>query len=373
MKQKVAILGAGNGGCASAVDFTLRGFDVALYNRTLGRIEEIIKQNNCLKYEGVWGEGGCKLPIVSTNIEEILEDADLIMLNVPGPGHEAYAKVIAPYLKEDSILLMNPGHSGGALHMAKTLKELGINFTVKIAETNTLSYISRMKDSNTIHVSSTDKPVMVGVFPNAYKTEVMEHINKFYPKMKSAANVLESTLSNLNAMFHPQGMVLNAGWIEFTKGDFKFYYEGITPAIGRVIDEMDKERIEVGRAFGLELKSFCDTLYEAGSTTKEAAESNSAYKACQESEANKFIQSPATLDHRYMHEDICSGILVFSCLGKVANIPTPITDAHITLASSLMNIDYWTEGVNLERMGIEGMDIDELKQFIEYGSKKQLV
>ena len=34
MIRSVAILGAGNGGCAAAADLTLRGYEVRLFNRT---------------------------------------------------------------------------------------------------------------------------------------------------------------------------------------------------------------------------------------------------------------------------------------------------------------------------------------------------
>lgn len=115
--------------------------------------------------------------------------------------------------------------------------------------------------------------------------------------------------------------MLNAGWIEHTGGDFRFYYDGVTPAIGKVIRMVDEERLAVAKAYGLELDNFCTVLYNAGSTTKEAAEANDPYKACQESEANKFIKAPPSLDHRYMHEDIGSGLLPIAELGRLAGVP----------------------------------------------------
>ena len=46
--------------------------------------------------------------------------------------------------------------------------------------------------------------------------------------------MIETALGNMNAVFHPPGMIMNAGWIESTNGNFLFYREGITEAIGRV-------------------------------------------------------------------------------------------------------------------------------------------
>jgi len=41
--QKIAILGAGNGGCAAAADLTLRGFQVRLFARSESTIAKLAK------------------------------------------------------------------------------------------------------------------------------------------------------------------------------------------------------------------------------------------------------------------------------------------------------------------------------------------
>ena len=46
----------------------------------------------------------------------------------------------------------------------------------------------------------------------------------------------------------------------------------MTPAIGKVIRMVDEERLAVAKAYGLALDNFCTVLYNAGSTTKEAAD-----------------------------------------------------------------------------------------------------
>lgn len=368
--MKVALLGAGNGGCASAADLTLRGFDVALYDYFDKALEAIRANGNTVKYSGVLGDGECRLSLVSSDIGEVMAGAGIVVMNIPGPGHALYAKLMAPHLKADSVVLMNPGHSGGALHLAAALRAEGAPAGVGLGETNTLSYISRIVEPGSVYVSSADKPVMLAAFPSADIGRVTKAVHAIYPKMVPVDNVLVSTFANLNAMFHPPGMVCNAGWIEHCQGDFRFYYDGITPAVGNVIDAMDRERLAVGRAFGLELDTFVHALYSAGSTTKEADEKNSAYLACRESEANKFIKAPPRLDHRYMHEDIGSGIVPMACLATAVGVPTPIMDSQINLAGCLMQRDYWQEGVNLEKMGLAGKNRDQILDFVKNGYGK---
>lgn len=365
--MKIAVLGAGNGGCAAAADLALRGFEVALYNYSEKSLAAIRGNGNTIKYSGVLGEGECRLSLVTTHMGEAMAGADLVMMTIPGPGHALYAKQMAPHLTADSVVLMNPGHSGGALHFAAALRAEGASAGFGLGETNTLSYISRITEPGSVYVSSSDKPVMLAAFPSVDADRVAEVVRPFYPRMIPVENVLVSTFSNLNAMFHPPGMVCNAGWIEHCHGDFRFYYDGITPAVGNVIDAMDRERLAVGRAFAIDLDTFVHAFYTAGSTTKEADASNSAYRACQESEANKFIKAPPQLDHRYMHEDIGSGLVPMACLATAAGVATPIMDSQINLAGYLMQRDYWQEGVNLEKMGLAGKDRDGILAFVKTG------
>ena len=68
-----------------------------------------------------------------------------------------------------------------------------------------------------------------------------------------------------------------------------------------------------------------------------------------------------------MHEDIGSGLLPIAELGRLAGVPTPITDAHVTLSEAMMGRDYHDEGVNLEKMGLEGKTIEQVLDYVTRG------
>lgn len=361
--MKIAVLGGGHGGYAAAVDLTLRGFEVRLLTFSKARVRALRERENRIDYEGVWGTGNCRIACVTDDISKAVADAELVMMHVPGTGHESYLRALKPYLQPETVLYMNPGHSGGALRAANILERGGI------AEANTLSYIARKTSETGVRVTSSDKPVTVGVFPACDTAPVLEQIHKAYQHVMSARDVLESTFCNINAMFHPPGMLLNAGWIEHTEGDFRFYYDGITPSISNVIRRLDEERLAAAAAYGLALEDFCTSLFHAGSTTKKAARSGDPYRACQESVANQFIKAPSSLDHRYMHEDICSGLLPMAELGRLAGVKMPLTDALICMAESLMNRDYRAEGVNLEKMKLRGMTVQQVLGYVRDGKE----
>jgi opine dehydrogenase len=162
--------------------------------------------------------------------------------------------------------------------------------------------------------------------------------------------------------------VMNAGWIEDTGGDFLFYRDGITPAIGRVIESVDDERLAVACALGVPSASFLENFHQAGLTTKEAMESGDIARACAESEPNKAIKSPPSLDHRYMHEDVGYGLVPFAAFGDLAGVETPTIDALIHVASAMMRLDFADDGLTLEKMGLAGLKAGDLARFVEQGA-----
>jgi opine dehydrogenase len=92
--QKVAILGAGHGGCAAAADLTARGFEVRLHAR---REESLtpLRQQGGIQAAGVQ-DGLFPINSLTTNIEEAVTGADIIMLVVPSVAHGFYAQALAP-------------------------------------------------------------------------------------------------------------------------------------------------------------------------------------------------------------------------------------------------------------------------------------
>jgi glycosyltransferase involved in cell wall biosynthesis len=66
-----------------------------------------------------------------------------------------------------------------------------------------------------------------------------------------AGNVLETALLNSNVTRHTVGTLLNLGRIEAAQGDFWIYREAFTPAVWRIHDALDAEKMALLAALGL--------------------------------------------------------------------------------------------------------------------------
>jgi opine dehydrogenase len=364
--KKVAVLGAGNGGCAAAADLTLRGYEVRLFSRSESTLLPISKRGGIeLVEDGT--EKFAAPSFVSPNLPPVVNGTDLIIIAAPAVAHEYLAKKLVRHLADGQRILLNPGHTGGSLHFAKTLHDAECAAKVRLCETVTLTYICRMPQRARVEIYRRTTNLRCAAFPGGQSAELVAEIREIYPNVILAENVLETGFSNINAIMHPAGMLGNAGWIEKTGGDFCYYREGITQGIAAWIEEVDKERLEIVRRLGLNPLRFVDVFYQAGLTSEEARSSGSVYRAIHESEPNRTIKSPATLDHRYLKEDVGYGLVPMAEIGRVMGMKTPVIDALITLASVMSRTDYRKDGLTLERMGLAGVTAKELPKVLREG------
>ena len=208
--RKIAVLGAGNGGCAAAADLTLRGYQVRLFSRSDATLLPIIKRGGITLVEN--GEEKFAAPYFhSPHIVPVIDGVDLIV--------------------DGQRILLNPGHTGGSLHFAHVLRQAGATAKIRLAETVTLTYICRMPEPARVEIYRRTSHLRCAAFPGSDTAQLVNELQEIYPEVVAARNVLETGLSNINAIMHPAGMLGNAGWIEKTGGDFLYYRQGITPAI----------------------------------------------------------------------------------------------------------------------------------------------
>jgi opine dehydrogenase len=261
---KVSIIGAGNGGCATAVDLTLKGFDITLCSAYApNHILPLINKGG-LEYSGRLGEGFVSLR-ATIDIKQAVEDAQVILIIAPLPIHETYARMLAPLLtkKRIQIVLSGSSSTGGALHAYKIFKEMRVSEPI-IGETDILPYAARLVSPTHIKIFYKVKWRLFSCLPSQHSSDFFNDIKSIYPELELADNVLQTSLSNINAILHSLGMILNAGWIESTGGDFLFYSQGVTPAVAQLIAEIDGERVEIMRKASLKPMSLVELLYRYG-------------------------------------------------------------------------------------------------------------
>jgi opine dehydrogenase len=362
LKRTVAVLGGGNGGHTLAADLSLSGHDVRLFEmekfKPLMREVFETKQIRCL---GEILNGTTSINVVTSDIDEALEGAEVILVAVPAFAHRNYAHLLANKVQPGQLVVLLPG-TLGTLEFAKIWGELGVNSGAILAETDTLPYATRLEGPGKVRVYAKIK-VQVGVFPSSHAkwaTALLSEILDIMP----VENVLEAGLSSMNPVDHPPATILNAGRIERSNGDFYIYEEGMTPSVVRVMDRLDQERLAIGEFFGLKLKPINELLHTSGYGPK-----GTTWEVLNGSRSLTPIKGPTSLNTRYLTEDIPYGLVTFASIADQIGLETPVMDSLITLGRILSNNLVENEGRTVETLGIKGMNKEEILQYLRTGKR----
>jgi len=351
------VLGAGPGGLAMAGHLALTGCKVNLFTRSEERLEPIRSGGGI----SLTGEvhGFATLNRITTDIGEAVRDADVVMVVVPATAHCNIAHLIAPHIKDGQTIVLNPGRTGGALEVAQILKVKSPGVRPYLAEAQTLLYASRLTNPGKVHVFGVKSSVPVATLPAYHIADVLPVIQSALPQFVPGDNVLKTSLDNIGAVFHPAITILNAGRIEDTHGDFEYYVQGVTPAVASVLEAIDRERIAVTSALGIRAHTAREWLYlaynAAGKTLLDAMRANAGYRG---------IKAVATLQHRYIAEDVPMSLVPIASIGQMLGVPTPTIRAVIHLACVMHGVDYWAEGRTVQRLGIAGMSVKDIRLLV---------
>lgn len=356
----VCVAGAGNGGLAMAGHLALIGYRVNLFNRS----EERLSAVEALGGIQVTGEvnGFAKLNLVTTDSRQALSGVDLIMVVTPATGHQEMARILGPHLVDGQVVVLNPGRTGGALEFAETLRQMKISTYYFLAEAETLIYACRITNPGQVRIFRIKNAVPVATFPAYHITDVLTTFKKVLPQFIAGDNVLKTSLSNIGAVFHPALTVLNVAWIEKRAGNFEYYHEGASPSVTKVLEKLDAERVKVAEALGIRVLTAREWLYQAYGVA-----GDNLYEAMQANKGYRGIKAPNTLEHRYITEDVPTSLVPIVSLGDRFGVPVPTMKTIIHLASVLHGRDYMAEGRTVERLGLSGLSVRQIRRLVEEG------
>src|SRR5690554_851910 len=163
-----------------AAYLALKGCKVNLYNRSLLRLAAI-KEAGGIYLSGLH-QGLGKLNLITNRIALAIRDADIIMVVTPAVAHRSLAKMMAPYLKDDQKIILNPGRTGGALEFYNTLVKNNCQADVIIAETQTFVFASRVIGPAQARIFGVKKRVFIASFPSNRIREFIDDIRQVLPQ-----------------------------------------------------------------------------------------------------------------------------------------------------------------------------------------------
>ncbi len=354
--MKVAVLGSGNGGCATAFEWAQAGHDVYLFDfEQFGKQINAINEKGGISCEGEMS-GFVVLKYAGHNLETCVTDADLIIVVGPAYSTEAFGKACKPFVKAGQKYLISPSSCMGTVVFKNALGLKLDDYSVTISDLSTLPYAVRIiGDAQLAIYNHLNAGCKMATLPSSKNDEMYEIIKPVHCCAEKAANILETCLQNANPVLHPCITTLNAARIESPE-DFFFYEQGVTKGVGNLLKAIDEERILLGKKLGVTIEDDPSISVRQGYMTEATYDTGYIYAP-----GFKGIKAQTQLDYRYYNEDAGFGLVLWLDMADRLGLEVPTMRAMLQIVSAIMCRDYKAEKARtLETLGLDGMSIEEL-------------
>lgn len=356
--KKVAVLGGGHGAHCMAADLASRGFRVNMFEmpqfkHNLSRVCE----TKTIEIDGSI-KGRYSLENVTSDIDEAIDSVHYILIVTPAFAHKSYANLLKGRTdKENQIIILYPGAFAGLLFKTILADDCPV-----IAEANNLPYDTRLTEPGRVMLYGFND-INIGFMPAKRGTELFEEVRGIHPFVRMYEDVLEAGLSIVNPAFHAGLCLFSINDIEnWPKRSFFLYEHGVTPASVKMNMALDNERKEIGHAFGYKLRPIEDFSNMADGYTWQEL-----YQAIHGNISLTSISGPHDINSRYFTEDAPYGLVPWSYIGRLAGVKTTYIDAVVNIYNVIHDRDWWEEGRNIRDMGLDGMNIDQIKTYLVNG------
>jgi opine dehydrogenase len=360
----VAIVGAGIGGVYLAAELGMLGCRLRLHDLDDSRLADI-RARGGIEVEGE-PAGFAAIERVTTDPAAAVDGADVIVI-VTGGNHQAgAARGLAPLLRDGQIILLIQGNTGGSLVVRRALDMAGCRAAVDVAEMDNYPYSCWRLGPARIRPIVRKRWLQIASFPGQRIGGVSARLSPLFPAAVAAPNILYTGFTNANAMLHVANCVANAGKID--RGEaYKFYAEGVTPAVARLYQAINAERVMVAAALGATVPSLEDWFERVYGVRGASIDETCRLLTTNPDGPYQATGTPNSWTHKYIAEDVPTGLMPMAALGRAAGVATPAIDGVIRLAATMAGNEFAAEARTLDRLGLAGMDAAQIQRTAEEG------
>ena len=347
MQPKVSIVGAGPAGFALAADLESRGTSVLVYSHpTHLRHANYVVDKGFLRARGAIESS--TNPRVTFDMSKVISFSKIIILTVPSTGQETVFRELKRFTLHQHTIIAIPGNLFSLIADA----EMEVQY---ILETNLSPYSCRMKEGE-LAVLGKKSLFFIAALQKDLSPAFSDDIRSIFSmELKWCGNVIEVCLSNINGVFHPLMILMNAGRIESTAGDFLLYRDGLTRSVANAILAVDRVRIKIGEAFGFRLEGVIEVSNRCyGQNFTDLVD------LAQNSEPHNKLRAPSDLENRNLSEDVPDLLVCWHGLAEKLGIDASPIKAVIVLAEMATGIGYMKTGRNLRKLHLEHLSRSEL-------------
>lgn len=358
------VIGAGLGGVALVANMGLQGYRMRLHDINGARLAAL-KARGGVDVEGTV-QGFAPLELVTTDLEAAIDGAGVVIVVTGSTRHAEVARDLARHLRDGQTILLIQGGTGGSLIVRRELRSAGCRAQVDVAEMDNYPYSLGWPEPTRMRMTITKRFLQIASLPSSRIDAVLGRLGRAFPQAVAAPSVLYTGLNNMNAMLHVGNMVANIGRLE-SGGTFRFYSEGYTPSVVRLLEAADAERLAVAKAYGVSVPGVHEWLTKTYGFQEPTLADTFRRLTTDPAGPYQWTGTPPSMDHKYVTEDVPCGLVAMAGLGRAASVVTPVISGLVALASAMTGRDFVAEGRTLERLGLAGKSVREIQVVVEHG------
>lgn len=299
-------------------------------------------------------------PGIARSAQELAEQNEVLILALPAYGHKAVMDALAPHIRNGQPVIISSHASLGALYLMQLMAARGVKAPITAWGTTVVT--GRRQSGATVQVNTVRKRVDLCTVP-ATKTEdgVALCVRLFGDRFQPRDGLLAISLSNLNPQNH-MGIALG-NITRMERGEAWSQGENVTPKVGRLLEQLDLERLAIAKALGLHVK----TIFEHFHLSFHVPVASISEMNQQMHAQGNGGTGPATADSRYVTEDVPYGLQLTAVLGQLAGVPASLHEAGIAIFSAMYGRDFSTENELLTALELDRFSLDDLQQAARTG------
>ena len=189
---------------------------------------------------------------VTTNIEKLVIQSDLIIIALPSIYHEQAVQALsdAGIWKRRVPIVLSPSRSFATPYLWKIIGD-----RYPIACFSTCPYSCKAPNDNTSLIKRR-KRTWVASLEGDFTHKQIEILKDLFPQAAFTEIPALTTLNNIGAVFHCATYILNKDEIDRRKASgevFSFYMDGIAsrPEVGEKLEAIDQVRLQIAEKLGL--------------------------------------------------------------------------------------------------------------------------
>ncbi|WP_177175063.1 NAD/NADP-dependent octopine/nopaline dehydrogenase family protein [Nitratireductor aquibiodomus] len=342
------MLGAGAVGYANSAYLLDRGHEVTLWSPS-GRSTAALRDAAIIcegEVEGVFR------PEIATTCAEAVENADIVMVALPANGHRMVYEAMVPALSDGQVVVISAQPVLAGYRLRAAITERGLDVPVVVWGTTLLR--SRRHEGTRVRINTIRRSLDAAVWPAGNSAAENLCAEVFGDRFRMRDDMMAVSLANINPQCHLALALTNITRME--RAEVWGQSENLTASVARLLADLDAERLAIGSALGIEVRS----LAEHYSRTYELPESSLEQMAEAIRALGPGQLGPTTADSRYVLEDAPFGLVALVALGRATGREAVLHEAGLRLLSSLYRREFTTENDVLEGLDIQSL-VDEAR------------